>query len=285
MSRPPLNYPLLLRDVYALPAYWTGLFRADKPPLTLHRFPTGSHRRQYVLVSDPPADSTLGYVIYNHGGGWRHGRPEQFLAAARRFHAWGYGCIMPSYRRLPRYNYDHIRADQIAALRIARDHIMTDNTAPEPNLIVAGMSAGGHLAALLALDREMARSAGWQFPVRAAICCAGILSLANMADTHVIRALAGRNEEAGRYRSANPLQFLDHPPADPPRFLILHGTRDGMAPVAQARSFFGRAVEKGFPAELVELAGGGHLAAARWLFKKDRSYEEIACFLEGLDEK
>ncbi|MGB3546707.1 MAG: alpha/beta hydrolase [Saprospiraceae bacterium] len=278
MPRPPSNYPALGRDFAELPRYWTGLLRADKSSLPLHRFTTGPHRRQYVLVSDPPEEGGRGYVIYNHGGGWRHGRPEQFLAAARRFRAWGYGCILPSYRRITRYDYSAIRADQIAALRVARRYIISSPDQPEPRLLAAGMSAGGHLTALLALDRGILRAAGWESPARVAVICAGVLSLDGMADTHVIRALAGRDPRADLYRSADPLCLLDDRPADPPRLLILHGIRDGMAPIGQARTFFEQARKKGFPVDMIELAGG-HLAAARWLFRKDECYAAIVSLL------
>jgi len=93
-------------------------------------------------------------VVFIHGGAWCTGDNHfwgLYPAVAQCLARQGIGVVMPNYRLSPDAKHpDHIR-DVACAFRWAHDHIAEYGGCPD-QLIVAGHSAGGHLAALLATN-------------------------------------------------------------------------------------------------------------------------------------
>lgn len=106
-----------------------------------------------------PASSAgpLPLVINFHGGGWVQGNPEQSEWAASRI-AVRVGAVVVSvaYRLAPEHPFPAAVNDCWAATRWVYDHADELGADPE-RLVVMGDSAGGNLAAVVAL---MARDAG-----------------------------------------------------------------------------------------------------------------------------
>jgi acetyl esterase len=89
-----------------------------------------------------------GYLVYLHGGGWVVGDLDGFDALARRLAAaTGWAVLMPDYRLAPEHPYPAAVLDADAAMGWARRQA---DAAGLP-LAVAGDSAGGNLAAVVAL--------------------------------------------------------------------------------------------------------------------------------------
>jgi acetyl esterase len=97
-----------------------------------------------------PAEHPVGVIVYYHGGGWVLGSIEDSDALGRHL-AQRTGCtvVLVGYRLAPEYRYPTAVEDSWAALRWADEHIETLAGARVP-LIVAGDSAGGNLAAVVA---------------------------------------------------------------------------------------------------------------------------------------
>jgi acetyl esterase/lipase len=130
-------------------------------------------------------------------------------------------------------------------------------------VIVAGHSAGGHLALWSAARRgehpDLRRSAR----VRPA-AVAGLAAIVDLAATYaagsggnaVAELLGGSPaEQPLRYGAASPLRLL---PLDIPQ-LILHGSADEALPVEGARSYARAAASAGDRVQLVELPKAGHM--------------------------
>jgi acetyl esterase len=120
-------------------------------PLRIHR-PLGA-----------AGDEVLGGVLYLHGGGWvtcdleTHDRLCRSLANRS-----GAAVIAVDYRRAPEHPFPAAVEDGLAALGWLRERAATAGVDPA-RLAVAGDSAGGNLAAVIALrDRE----AGGSPPLR-----------------------------------------------------------------------------------------------------------------------
>ncbi|MEM9781554.1 MAG: alpha/beta hydrolase [Pseudomonadota bacterium] len=100
--------------------------------------------RNHLFMMWPPGDAPpQGLLFFIHGGYWRSFEAADFLqmgagALARRF-----AVAMPSYRLAPEVTLPEITADIAAALTFA------GNRASGP-IILAGHSAGGHLACRMA---------------------------------------------------------------------------------------------------------------------------------------
>ncbi len=97
-----------------------------------------------------PAGDVVGVVVYLHGGGWVIGSIDDFDAVGRELAA-ASGCavLLPDYRLAPEAPFPAPLHDCEDALLWAAEQAASRFGAPVP-LIVAGDSAGGNLAAVLA---------------------------------------------------------------------------------------------------------------------------------------
>ncbi|MGK5114517.1 alpha/beta hydrolase [Geodermatophilus sp. CPCC 205506] len=104
-----------------------------------------------------PNGSPRGAIVYFHGGGWVIGNIEVVDAPCRAL-ADATGCVVVSaqYRLAPESAYPAAADDCYAVTAWVAEHIDELGTEP-PGLVVAGDSAGGNLAAVVAL---MARDRG-----------------------------------------------------------------------------------------------------------------------------
>jgi acetyl esterase/lipase len=102
----------------------------------------------------PPAgDKPFPVVMWIHGGGWRNGDRSMYAALGRRFAERGIGLAAIGYRLSPGVKHpDHVK-DCARAFAWLRENAAKHGGDPE-RLFVCGQSAGGHLTALLALDRK-----------------------------------------------------------------------------------------------------------------------------------
>ncbi|UXA10542.1 alpha/beta hydrolase [Mycobacterium sp. SMC-8] len=111
-----------------------------------------------VRVYRPPAEDTpLPAVVFIHGGGWTVGDLDTYDGQAR-MHAVGAGAVVVSvdYRLAPEHPYPAAVDDAWAVTRWVAENA-GDLDADPARLAVAGDSAGGNLAAVVA---QAARDAG-----------------------------------------------------------------------------------------------------------------------------
>ncbi len=101
-----------------------------------------------VLV---PIESSPGVIVFYHGGGWVLGSIDESEVVARKI-AERTSCavVLVEYRRAPEHRYPTAVDDSYAALEWTAEHL-SDIAGAEVPLIVAGDSAGGNLAAVMAV--------------------------------------------------------------------------------------------------------------------------------------
>ena len=104
-----------------------------------------------------PSEPARGVIVYYHGGGWVTGGLNEFDTLARRL-ARGTGCavVLVDYRLAPEHRYPTAVEDAWTALRWTAANLEEIAGSSVP-LIVAGDSAGGCLAAVVA---QRSRDAG-----------------------------------------------------------------------------------------------------------------------------
>ena len=109
---------------------------------------TDARARLRVLV---PIENPIGMLIYYHGGGWVLGSIDEYDTVARKL-AERTSCAVAlvDYRLAPEHRYPAGVDDSYAALKWVGDHII-DITGRDVPLIVIGDSAGGNLAAVMAI--------------------------------------------------------------------------------------------------------------------------------------
>jgi acetyl esterase/lipase len=209
-------------------------------------------------------------LLQVHGGAWILGsKDHQGLPLMLQMASRGWVCIAANYRLSPRATFPDHLIDLKRAIKWIREHGAEYGADPD-FLAVTGGSAGGHLAALVALTaNEPEYQPGFEHvdtSVRACIPFYGVYDftdrhkhyqhrgLAVLLERRVMKAKLADAPDA--YEKASPIARI-HPGAPP--FFIVHGDRDTLVPVAEARAF-AEALRTRGKAEVVyaEIPGAQH---------------------------
>jgi len=213
----------------------------------------------------PPGEETCPLVVACHGGGWISGCKEDMRDVARLLAHAGYAVASPQYRLAPLHPYPAAIEDVQAFVRYVRSHAVELGVHPE-RVASLGISAGGHLAAMLGVTNPPApegepRELRSQVNAVVAICpitdIAHPRELQNEISVGFVEQFMGGpflgNEQ--RYREASPLHHVT--PDDPP-FLIVHGEADEIVPVVQSDELASKLEHNGVSVKYIRLPGEGH---------------------------
>jgi acetyl esterase/lipase len=231
-------------------------------------------------------------ILQIHGGSWVMGdKREQGWPLLSHLAANGWVCFNLNYRLSPGATFPEHLIDLKAGLAWIREH--AEQWGIDPDFIaVTGGSAGGHLAALMGLTaNDPEYQPGFEAAdtsVQAAVPIYGVYDFTSRLGTNRLpfwyRRLerkimkAFRDEEPEKFRRASPIERI-HP--DAPPFFVIHGDRDTLAPVEEARQFTDelREVSKS-PVVYAELGGAQH---AFDIFCSPRTAHMLAAVLKFLD--
>ena len=106
-----------------------------------------------------PVRAKLPVVVFYYGGGWVHGDRRAYAFAARALAKAGFVVVVPDYRKVPGVRFPAFLQDAAMALRWTRDHVAAFGGDPT-RVGIAGHSAGGYIAAMLALDPRWLKAEG-----------------------------------------------------------------------------------------------------------------------------
>lgn len=187
-------------------------------------------------------------LIYVHGGAWVLGdKSSQGLPLMQHLAAHGWVCFGIDYRLSPRATFPDHLVDVKRAIAWVREHGATFGADPRV-LVIAGGSAGGHLAALAALTaNEPAYQPGFEEADTSVSACVPLYGVYDFADRHGTFAhhglenlLARHVMKVGKDRApeawdrASPIHLVH---AGAPPFLLVHGELDTLVPIEHARQF------------------------------------------------
>jgi acetyl esterase/lipase len=189
-------------------------------------------------------------IMEVHGGAWLIGsKREQGIPLMNHLAANGWVGVNVDYRLSPAVKFPDHLVDLKRAIAWYREHA-EEHGADPGYLCVTGGSAGGHLAALVALTANVPEyQPGFEdvdTSVRAAVPFYGIYDLRALLDgaprrfaSFLERNVMGarRADDPDAYARASPVHWIRE---DAPPFLVVHGDLDTLVPVAQARSFVER---------------------------------------------
>ena len=214
----------------------------------------------------PPRHAPRPAVVLVHGGGmWTGSRADMANPARRLAHA-GYVAFSIDYRLVDPETGRHRWPAQLDDVQRAVRWVRANAThyGIDPALVAAfGWSAGGQLAALLGTrDTREGTSVLAAYPSRVAcvVDLAGDVDLAAYTRPptldEVIALLGGTSEEVPeRYRDSSPLSWIDGRSVP---FLVVHGARDDVVPVAQSRRLMAALRTAGVEVDYMELPDAGH---------------------------
>ena len=92
-------------------------------------------------------------LIFFYGGAWNSGRRQDYAFAGQALASRGFVTVVPDYRLAPQWRYPAFMQDAASATRWVRDHV-ADYGGDPGRISLAGHSAGGYIAVMLALDAE-----------------------------------------------------------------------------------------------------------------------------------
>jgi acetyl esterase/lipase len=230
---------------------------------------TRNHLDLYFHESRPQGCPVL---LYIHGGAWTHGKKDQQgLPIVYHFASRGWLCIQPNYRLCP----DATFPDQIVDIKraIAWVHQHAGDHGGDPSQIfITGGSAGGHLSALAALTmNDPAFQTGFEDADTSVVAAMPLYGDYDWLDSSHERSQRGLDRsnyfaekivkcsaenDRATWEQGSPLY---HVAADAPPFFVVHGARDTMLLVEDARHFADalRSVSRS-PVVYTELPGAQH---------------------------
>ncbi|KRB52866.1 alpha/beta hydrolase [Phenylobacterium sp. Root700] len=207
--------------------------QASGRPLKIHVFrPAG------------PAAQPAPAILFFFGGGWRQGSVIQFVDQVRALQAKGYVAALADYRVFCRDGTTPVAAVDDAGQAYAwlRAHGADLNIDPR-RVVLAGGSAGGHLALMTALRADPKAVPAALVLFNPAIDLTGPLT----------RGVNGMKPDDGPGISPALLDLAPLPP-----MIILHGSNDQLVPIETIRTFCARATTAGKDCRLEEYAGQPH---------------------------
>ena len=225
-------------------------------------------------------------VIFIHGGGWTGGTKEARAFAIQPYLAMGLDVVNVEYRLARVALAPAAVEDCRCALRWVIAHAKEYGIDPQ-KLVVAGDSAGGHLALTTAflpasagLDRQC--PGGDDLRVSAVLNWYGISDVNELLDGPNRRAyavtwlgsLTNRDEIA---RRVSPLTYVR--PGLPP-VLTIHGDADPTVPYAQSLRLQKALTDAGVANELLTMPGGKHGLDCCTLEQRTKAYQTIQAFLQ-----
>lgn len=204
-------------------------------------------------------------VVYIHGGGWTRGDKSDGIGLSfkEELTRRGYFLASINYRLAPKYTFPAPIEDVKCAIRHLRANAQKYGFDPQ-RIGVIGGSAGGHLAALLgAADTQAGWDTGEYLDQSSRV--QAVVDLYGPADLRAMLAQSTRSyalQVFGASSNQDPLLDVYSPttyisPDDPP-FLIMHGDRDEVVPLAQSEILYERLKESAIPVELVVVKNAGH---------------------------
>ncbi len=230
------------------------------------------HRLDVWRTSTTPRNAPV--IFYIHGGAWTFGdKREQGRPMLHEFVARGWVVVTCNYRLAPRHPWPAQIQDVVRTLAWIKCNVASYGGDPD-RIVVSGLSAGGHLAALVALapddpewcPEDLADVTNWS--VRGCIPFSGVLEMTG-DETHwhglgrgLLHLLERRvvqqpyEGHEALYRALSPYHRVHE---DAPPFLVIQGVNDTLVDVNVARDFVSRFREVALaPIYYVELPFAQH---------------------------
>jgi acetyl esterase/lipase len=203
-------------------------------------------------------------LIHLHGGHFVRGRKSrESLPLIYRLASQGWVCISANYRLSPAVSFPEYLIDAKRMIAWLREHGGEYGADPSA-VVMAGSSAGGHIAAMAALTpNDPAFQPGFEHTdttVAAAVCLGAYLGPVGSGD--------GTPSAPSGYTSP-----------DAPPFLVAHGDRDTVVCVDGARSFVaGLRSASRQPVVYLELSGAQHAFDLFHSIRFERVVDAIEAF-------
>lgn len=235
----------------------------------------GTHPRQRLdLVLPRAVTPATPLVVFFHGGSWQVGSRADYLFLGRALAAEGIAVALPDYRLWPTARWPDFLEDGAAVLA----WLGGAAEAPRGPVFVMGHSAGGFIAAALALDPR------WMGATRRELAGAVLVSapISWQPDDEPIRSIFA-DAPGGRIEAVPDAAAL----SSAPPLLLVHGAADTVVGPFHSERLARDVTAVGGIARLHVMAGAGHIApmvalsapARRYGWAKGEAWEAVVGFV------
>lgn len=187
-----------------------------------------------VFLPSPPGPQTP-LVVLVPGGGWQTADPSGLIPLADDLAGRGAAVVTVTYRTAQDGAYFPLPAQDVACGLARAVAAVADLDVSR--VVLAGHSAGAHLAALVALAPDQFAASDCPYPPvapDALIGLSGPYDVDRIDPTTVDALFGARSDRAARDR-ANPTTHADERPGLP--VLLVHGTADDLVPLSFTEEF------------------------------------------------
>jgi acetyl esterase/lipase len=207
--------------------------------------PLPRHRLDLYTPDSGGAEAPL--IVFLHGGAWRSGSKDTYGFLGEAFASRGFATAVPNYRLFPEVRFPGFVEDCALAMAWAD----TAPDLPRGPRVLAGHSAGAHIAMLLALNARWLDAVG-AAPPAAAIGIAGPYDILPLRRGGYLADLFGGIDRS----ETQPITFADRPG---PPLLLQHGLADRTVLPEQSDRLATRRRAAGHPVQVVTYADVGHI--------------------------
>ncbi len=207
--------------------------------------PLPRHRLDLYRPEGMRADAPL--VVFLYGGAWRSGSKSIYRFLGEAFASRGIATAVPDYRLYPEVRFPTFVQDGALAMAFL-DQAPALPTGPR---VLAGHSAGAHIAMMLALDAQWRQAAGAAPP-------AAVVGISGPYDIMPLRpgGFLARVFDGADRPETQPITFANRPG---PPLLLLHGLADRTVLPEQSERLATRRRAAGYPVRLVTYGDVGHI--------------------------
>ena len=215
-------------------------------------FGSGNRDRLDVYAPRRARSGAAPVVVFFYGGGWESGDRAMYRFVGTALAAEGIVTVVPDYRVFPDAHFPAFVEDGARTVKWVSETIGAFG-GDSGKIVLAGHSAGAHIAAMLALDPQWLRGAG----VDARRCLRGLVGLSGPYDflplhSAVLEQIFG--PEPGRAAS-QPINFAG---AGGPAALLITGGRDRVVDPGNTTRLAARLRSAGAEVETITYPRLGH---------------------------
>ena len=229
-------------------------------------------------------------LLYFHGGAWVMGdKREQGIPMLEHLAERGFVCVTANYALSPKARWPRHVLDCKLALAWVKKHIA--EYGGDPSLVfVSGGSAGGHLAALVALTaNDPAWQPGFEDEDTTVAACIPLYGVYDFVDpekignanlTPILERRVFEQGAAEAFAAASPISRVSE---SAPPFLVVHGRNDVLVPVQSARAFVAALRARSTqPVSYAELPLTQHGFDNFWSPRTVHFVHALECFTAGI---
>ncbi len=223
--------------------------------------PAADAEKHKLDIYRPKGASKRPVLVFLHGGAWVRGDRKQYPFFGNRFAKEGAVVVIPSYRLAPNHKFPAQAEDAATALAWVVRNIGQYGGDPS-RIVLAGHSAGGHLASLLTTNPKYLAAHGLKPDA--------VKSVAALSGVYDLTGLEGRSQ--GRVFPQDEASLVDaspvkHVKGNGPAFHITYCQWDYAVLPQQAKAFHAALAQAGAKPELIYVPGENHISEVTSIVK------------------